>query len=279
MSYIKKVAAIHDISCFGRASLTTIIPILSVMKYQVCPMPTAVLSTHTGGFGKPAIEDLSNFMNEAKAHWGNLEIDFKCIYSGYLGNANQVDFVKGFIRDFKKDETIIVVDPVMADDGKLYSSMDTKMVEGMRELVKDAHIITPNITEACFLLDIKYKNKFTQKEIESMLIELSSMGPKKVVITSVPSIYGNEYMDTVTYDKDKNEFFRVVNKRIEVSYPGTGDAFASVLIGGILKGDNLEIATKRACNFIKEGIEYSNRFEYPRNYGMLLEEVLCKLME
>lgn len=279
MPYIKKVAAIHDISCFGRASLTTIIPILSVMKYQVCPMPTAVLSTHTGGFGKPAVKDLSDFMKGAKEHWNSLAIDFKCIYSGYLGNADQVKFVKEFIKDFKKQETVVVVDPVMADDGHLYSSMDNKMVEGMRELIKEAHIITPNITEACFLLDKEYKNEFTKEEIESMLLALSNMGPDKVVITSVPSIHGKEYMDTVAYDKDNNQFFRVVNKRIEASYPGTGDAFASVLIGGLLQGDTLEKSIERACNFIKEGIEYSNKFEYPRNYGMLLEEVLYKLME
>ena len=279
MPYIKKIAAIHDISCFGRASLTTIIPILSVMKYQVCPMPTAVLSTHTGGFGKPAIEDLSDFMQMAKDHWNSLSIDFKCLYSGYLGNSNQVKFVKEFIQDFKKNETIIVVDPVMADDGELYSSMDNKMVEGMRELIREAHIITPNITEACFLLDKEYKSKFTQEEIENMLLDLSNMGPEKVVITSVPSIEGNDYMDTVAYDKNNHEFFRSINNRIDASYPGTGDAFASVLIGGILQGDKLEKALERACSFIKEGIEYSNQFDYPRNYGMLLEEVLYKLME
>lgn len=276
---MNKVAAINDISCFGRASLTTIIPILSIMKNQICPIPTTVLSTHTGGFGKPAIEDLSDFMLQTKEHWKSLNLNFQCIYSGYLGRADQVEFVKDFIKDFKKNDTIVVVDPVMADDGELYSSMDNTMVKAMKNLIKDANIITPNITEAALLLDETYKTNYSYEEIKSWLIRLSNMGPEKVIITSVPSVNGSLYIDTVAYDKEVNKFYNITTQKVNESYPGTGDIFTSVFIGGILQGKSFGKAIENACIFIKEGIEYSNKFDYPRNEGILLESMLWRLVD
>ncbi len=277
MNYIKRVAAIHDISCFGKASLTTIIPILSVMGSEVCPMPTSILSTHTGGFGKPAFVDLSSFMEEAKVHWENLNLEFQCIYSGYLGNSNQVNFVIDFIKSFKKSDTFIVVDPVMADDGKLYGGIDKEMIRNMKKLIAFSDIVTPNITEACFLLGKEYKNSFTDEEVKEYAIGLSNLGVNRVIITSVIDKDDVNTISTIAYDKEDNEFIKIKNKRINASYPGTGDAFTSILVGSILQGKNFKESIQKSCNFLQRAIEYSNNFDYPKNQGILLEKILKEI--
>ncbi|XZK75491.1 pyridoxamine kinase [Clostridium perfringens] len=278
MKPMNKIAAIHDISCYGRAALATIIPILSSMGNQVCPLPTAVLSTHTDGFGKPAIRDLSDFIYETKEHWKRLNLNFQCIYSGYLADPNQVKFVERFIEDFKEDDTLIVIDPVMADNGKLYDGMSEKMIEEMRTLIKSADIITPNITEASFLLGKEYKESLNEDEIKEYLVGLGNLGPKISIITSVASSRGNEYIDTVLYDREEKMFYTYSHKRINAFYCGTGDAFASLLIGWILRGKSTEKALEKSCNFIAEAIEYSEKFDYPPNEGILLESLLYKLI-
>ncbi|MDK0547314.1 pyridoxamine kinase [Clostridium perfringens] len=278
MKPMNKIAAIHDISCYGRAALATIIPILSSMGNQVCPLPTAVLSTHTDGFGKPAIRDLSDFIYETKDHWKRLNLNFQCIYSGYLADPNQVKFVERFIEDFKEENTLVVIDPVMADNGKLYDGMSKKMIEEMRTLIKSADIITPNITEASFLLGKEYKESLNEDEIKEYLVGLGDLGPKISIITSVTSSRGNEYIDTVLYDREEKMFYTYSHKRINAFYCGTGDAFASLLIGWILRGKSTEKALEKSCNFIAEAIEYSEKFDYPPNEGILLESLLYKLI-
>ncbi|EOU2065744.1 pyridoxamine kinase [Clostridium perfringens] len=278
MKPMNKIAAIHDISCYGRAALATIIPILSSMGNQVCPLPTAVLSTHTDGFGKPAIRDLSDFIYETKDHWKRLNLNFQCIYSGYLADPNQVKFVERFIEDFKEENTLVVIDPVMADNGKLYDGMSEKMIEEMRTLIKSADIITPNITEASFLLGKEYKESLNEDEIKEYLVGLGNLGPKISIITSVTSSRGNEYIDTVLYDREEKMFYTYSHKRINAFYCGTGDAFASLLIGWILRWESIEKALEKSCNFIAEAIEYSEKFDYPPNEGILLESLLYKLI-
>ncbi|MDU2324353.1 MAG: pyridoxamine kinase [Clostridium perfringens] len=278
MKPMNKIAAIHDISCYGRAALATIIPILSSMGNQVCPLPTAVLSTHTDGFGKPAIRDLSDFIYETKDNWKRLNLNFQCIYSGYLADPNQVKFVERFIEDFKEENTLVVIDPVMADNGKLYDGMSEKMIEEMRILIKSADIITPNITEASFLLGKEYKESLSEDEIKEYLVGLGNLGPKISIITSVTSSRGNEYIDTVLYDREEKMFYTYSHKRINAFYCGTGDAFASLLIGWILRGESIEKALEKSCNFIAEAIEYSEKFDYPPNEGILLESLLYKLI-
>ncbi|MDO4534943.1 MAG: pyridoxamine kinase [Clostridium perfringens] len=277
MNYIKRVAAIHDISCFGKASLTTIIPILSVMGSEVCPMPTSILSTHTGGLGKPAFVDLSSFMEKTKLHWESLNLEFQCVYSGYLGNPYQVNFVIDFIKTFKKKDTLVVVDPVMADGGKLYGGIDFNMVESMRKLIAFSDIITPNITEACFLLGKEYRNSFTDDEVKEYAIELSNLGVNKVVITSVVDESDTNTLSTIAYNKGEEKFIKIKNRRINASYPGTGDAFTSILIGSILQGKNFEESIKKSCDFLQRAIEYSSNFDYPKNQGILLEKVLKEI--
>lgn len=276
-SLVKKVAAIHDLSGYGRASLTTIIPILSNMKVQVCPVPTAILSTHTGGFEGYSFIDLTDYMQEHIAHWKRLDLEFDCIYSGFLGSPKQIEIVADFIDYFGKKSKFIVVDPVMGDNGKLYSTMDNEMVVGMRNLIKKADIITPNFTEVMYLLGKEYDKNIDIEKVKEYLKDLSNMGPKIVIATSVPEIEENK-MDkktsVVAYDRENNVFWRVSCRYIPASYPGTGDAYTSVVIGSLLQGDSLPMAIERGVQFITQCIMASYGFKYPKKEGVLLEKML-----
>ncbi|MCI7187717.1 MAG: pyridoxamine kinase [Fusobacterium mortiferum] len=274
---VKKVAAIHDLSGFGRASLTNIIPILSTMGIQVCPLPTAILSTHTGGFTDFSFIDLTDYMQEHIAHWKRLDLEFDCIYSGFLGSPKQIEIVADFIDYFGKKSKFIVVDPVMGDNGKLYSTMDNEMVVGMRNLIKKADIITPNFTEVMYLLGKEYDKNIDIEKVKEYLKELSNMGPKIVIATSVPEIEENK-MDkktsVVAYDRENDVFWRVSCRYIPASYPGTGDAYTSVVIGSLLQGDSLPMAIERGVQFITQCIMASYGFKYPKKEGVLLEKML-----
>lgn len=276
-SLVKKVAAIHDLSGYGRASLTTIIPILSNMKVQVCPVPTAILSTHTGGFEGYSFIDLTDYMQEHIAHWKRLDLEFDCIYSGFLGSPKQIEIVADFIDYFGKKSKFIVVDPVMGDNGKLYSTMDNEMVVGMRNLIKKADIITPNFTEVMYLLGKEYDKNIDIEKVKEYLKDLSNMGPKIVIATSVPEIEENK-MDkktsVVAYDRENDVFWRVSCRYIPASYPGTGDAYTSVVIGSLLQGDSLPMAIERGVQFITQCIMASYGFKYPKKEGVLLEKML-----
>lgn len=276
-SLVKKVAAIHDLSGYGRASLTTIITILSNMKVQVCPVPTAILSTHTGGFEGYSFIDLTDYMQEHIAHWKRLDLEFDCIYSGFLGSPKQIEIVADFIDYFGKKSKFIVVDPVMGDNGKLYSTMDNEMVVGMRNLIKKADIITPNFTEVMYLLGKEYDKNIDIEKVKEYLKELSNMGPKIVIATSVPEIEENK-MDkktsVVAYDRENDVFWRVSCRYIPASYPGTGDAYTSVVIGSLLQGDSLPMAIERGVQFITQCIMASYGFKYPKKEGVLLEKML-----
>ncbi len=274
---IKKVAAIHDLSGFGRASLTTIIPILSTMGIQVCPVPTAILSTHTSGFEGYSFIDLTDYMEEHIAHWKKLNLEFDCIYSGFLGSPRQIKIVCDFVDYFGSDENLVVVDPVLGDNGSLYGTMGQDMIDEMRKLVSKADIITPNFTEAAFLLGEEYKEKIDEEEVKGWLVKLSSMGPKIVLITSVPDNdkkTADKYTSVIAYDKENDIFWKVSCKYIPASYPGTGDAYTSVLIGSLLQGDSLPMAIDRGVQFITQCIKASYGFKYPNREGVLLERTL-----
>lgn len=274
---VKKVAAIHDLSGFGRSSLTSIIPILSSMKVQVCPVPTAVLSSHTGGFEGYSFLDLTDYMEQHIAHWKSLNLEFDCIYSGFLGSPKQMKIVADFIDFFGHKNNLIVVDPVLGDDGKLYGTMNNEMVEEMKKLIGKADIITPNFTEVTFLLNKPYKKEISETEIKEWLIELANMGPKIVIATSVPdenSHKADRKTNVIAYDKENDVFWKVSCKYIPASYPGTGDAYTSVVIGSLLQGDSLPIAIERGVQFITQCILASYGFKYPNREGVLLERML-----
>jgi pyridoxine kinase len=275
MCSVKRVAAIHDLSGFGRASLTVVIPIISSMNHQVCPMPTAVLSTHTGGFKDYSFVDLTDSMVAFAEHWKKLNLDFDCIYSGFLGSVKQIDILDKFIDDMKRDYTLTVVDPVLGDNGKLYDTMNEEMVKKMRVLIKKADIITPNYTEAVLLLGEEYSQEISEDKIKDWLKRLSDMGPKIVIITSVP--HKNNMTDVIAYNREDGRFWKVSCVYIPAHFPGTGDMFTSVIVGSMLKGDSLPMALDRGVQFITAAIRASYRFVYPQREGVLLEKVLDNL--
>ncbi|MDI6619454.1 MAG: pyridoxamine kinase [Clostridiales bacterium] len=271
---IQRVAAVHDLSGFGKSSLTMIIPILSAMGIQVCPLPTAVLSTQTGEFEGYKFVDFTDHMEDFIDHWHSLGIKFDCIYTGFLGSPRQAGIIKKFISNFHYEGQLVVIDPVMGDDGELYSSMDNEMVEGMKELIGSADIITPNMTEAAFLLDEPCKDKIDKNEIKDWLLRLSAMGPKTVIITSVPAYNSDKWTYVAAYSKEDGCYWAVRCDYMPVFFPGTGDGFTSVLVGSILQGNSLPVALDRAAQFISSAIKLSCGYEYPRREGVLLEKVL-----
>ncbi len=272
---IKRVAAIHDLSGFGRSSLTTIIPTLSTMGIQVCPLPTAILSNHTGGFETFSYVDLTDSMEDYINHWKHIGINFDCIYSGFLGSGRQIDIVSQFIDDFHEDRTLVVVDPVMGDNGHLYASFTPDFIPLMRKLVAKAHIITPNLTEAAFLLGMKeVPQTITKEETIVWLKQLAKLGPKMVVITSVPDSEDPTLTGVMAYEQESNTIWKISYKYIPASYPGTGDTFASVMIGSLLQGESFPVALDRAAQFISQCIKASIGCHYPKREGILLEREL-----
>lgn len=271
---VNRVAAIHDLSGFGRSSLAVVIPILSTMGIQVCSMPTAVLSTHTGGFDGYSFIDLTDSMEEFIGHWKQLELDFDCIYSGFLGSPRQIKIISNFIDDFSSNNPLVVIDPVMGDNGKLYSTMDNEMVTNMRKLIEKADIITPNFTEAAYLLDESYDLDINDVKIKDWLVRLSEMGPKTVIITSVPDSDMSKNTSVIAYNKEDGRFWKVSCVYIPAHYPGTGDIFTSVIVGSILQGDSLPVALDRGVQFITAAIRASYGNKYPEREGVLLERVL-----
>ncbi|MDD4048027.1 MAG: pyridoxamine kinase [Clostridia bacterium] len=274
---VTRVAAVHDLSGFGRSSLSVIIPILSTMGIQVCALPTAVLSTHTGGFEGYSFVDLTDSMKEFIAHWEKLKIEFDCIYSGFLGSSLQIDIISEVIDKFSSNKPLIVIDPVMGDNGELYKTMNQEMVSKMKGFIKKANIITPNFTEAAYLLDEKYNKNITEKQIKEWLVRLSNMGAEIVIITSVPDPNNSKNTSVIAYNRCDGHFWKVSCVYIPAHFPGTGDIFTSVIVGSILQGDSLPIALDRGVQFITTAIRASYGYEYPRQEGVLLERVLGSL--
>lgn len=274
---VPRVAAIHDLSGFGRASLTAIIPILSAMGIQVCPVPTAILSTHTGGFQNYVFIDLTDQLEKYMRHWKELNITLDCFYTGFLGSPRQIDIISYLLDEFSEQEPLVVIDPVMGDNGTLYQTMGPEMVEKMKVFIKHADIITPNFTEAALLLDKPYRERITENEIKEWLFRLSDMGPKTVIITSVPDEQSKKYTYVVAYDREDHRYWKVKCDYIPAFFPGTGDAFTSVIVGSILQGDSLPLALDRAVQFITLGIRSSYGYRYPEREGILLERVLDNL--
>lgn len=274
---IKKVAAIHSSCGYGRASLGIVTPVLSSMGLQVCPVPTAVLSSHTG-FQNVSFVDLTETLKGYFKQWTNLNLRFDCIYSGFLSSPKQIDIISHYIKSIKNNTNLIVIDPVMGDSGNLYRTINEEMLVNMRNYIKLADIITPNYTEAAFLLNNEYQEKISLEEIKKWTIALSKFGPKYVVITSVPDNDKN-YTSIVMYNKTSDLFYTKRIKKIPVSYPGTGDAFTSILIGCLLNDITFEKAIDISSDFLSKVIKESNEANLPTKEGILIEKYLCKLHE
>ncbi len=219
---VKRVAAIHDLSGFGRASLTVVTPILSCMGVQVCPLPTAVLSTHSK-FKDHYFIDLTDHLLPIIEHWERLGLMFDAIYSGFLGSSQQIEIVSDFVHRFRTEKTLVVIDPVMGDDGVLYGPMTPDIVAGMQRLITVADIITPNITEAAFLLGQPLPELISETEIKQWLVALADMGPQIVIITSVPDQKEKRHTSVYAYNTADKRFWRVSCSYLPAAYPGTGD--------------------------------------------------------
>ena len=273
---VKKVAAIHDLSGMGRVSLTVVIPILSSMGFQVCPLPTAILSNHTQ-YPDFTFLDLTDEMPRIIAEWKRLEVEFDAIYTGYLGSPRQIQIVSDFIRDFRRKDSLTVIDPVLGDNGKLYSNFNESMVVEMQHLVTHADVITPNLTELFYLLDRPDKESNTDQELKEYLRCLSDKGPEVVIITSVPVLDEPHKTSVYAYNRRGNRYWKITCPYLPAHYPGTGDTFTSVITGALLQGDSLPIALDRATQFILQGIRATFGYEYDNREGILLEKVLHNL--
>ena len=249
---VPRIAAIHDMSGFGRTSLTVAIPILSCMGIQVCPMPTAVLSTHTVEFTDYTLCDLTPELGGILDHWERLGLHFDGVYSGFMASPEQMDSAARCIRNCLAPGGLAVVDPVLGDNGILDPTMTPEMVEKMRWLISCADIITPNITEVALLLDEPFTPRISPEEIKGRLRRLSAMGPQTVVATSVPLLEGGrdpgQNTSVIAYERDEDRFWRIDCAYIPAHYPGTGDTFSSVLTGSLIQGDSLSIALDRASS-------------------------------
>ncbi len=274
---VQKVAAIHDLSGFGRASLTVIIPILSRMGIQVCPLPTAVLSTHSK-YTDFHFVDLTEHMPPMIEHWKKLNLDFNAIYSGFLGSHRQIEIVKNFIDEFHREEQLVVIDPVLGDDGRIYTPLSQDHVKEMRSLIEKANVITPNLTEASLLLNKKFPERITNNQIKDWILELSEKGPQIIIVTSVPESRQKNITSVIAYNKKDQRFWKVAVNYLPANYPGTGDAFASVITGSLLQGDSLPIALDRAVRFTTMGVRATFGYDYNTDQGILLERILDTLV-
>ena len=268
---LKKVAAINDLSGIGKCSLTVAIPILSSLKVQCCPFPTAILSSQTG-FSEYTFLDLTNEMENYSRTWKNLNLNIDTIYSGFLGSINQIDIVIDFIK--KNPHAFVIVDPVLGDDGSLYPIFNEDTYTKMRNLVMHSNLITPNITEACLLLNKKYTNDFSDEDIFNIAKDLSKMGPEKVIITG---IIRDDMIYNLSYDRESDKSFTYGLKYDKCSYSGTGDIFVSIICALVTNNYDLEFAVKTASDFIYKCVSYTSKYENDRNQGVMFEMFLNDL--
>lgn len=267
-------AAIHDLSGFGRCSLTAAIPILSAMGVHCCPLPTAILSSQTG-FSDFSYLDFTPYLPDFIAHWKRLGLSFDTIYSGFLGSEDQVDVVIDFIRDFRTPGTIVAVDPVMGDNGCRYPTFSDTMCTRMTELVRHADIVFPNLTEALLLTGCRTPiDRLEPEDIAPLAEQISALGPRQVIITGVPAA---ERIINYLFDFQTGERLTVASGYNHKSYSGTGDIFASVICGALSRGENLPDAVRRAAGFIKKAVDFTqSRGTDPRE-GVLFEPFLKEL--
>lgn len=275
----KRAAAIHDISCFGKCSLTVALPILSAANVSAPVIPTAVLSTHTGGFDGFTYRDLTDDIAPITRHWKSLDLKFDAVYSGFLGSAEQIKLVCDFLDAFDKDGCLTLIDPAMADNGKMYTVFDISFAEKMKTLCARADIIVPNITEACFMLGIPYREGPYEREfIESLLRGLhDKLGTEKIVLTGV--YHDSEQLGAACYDAVTDTIGYAFNEKIDGMYHGTGDVFASALLGALLNDFTLLESSQIAVDFTLGCIKRTKAEGTDVRFGVNFEAGLPEYIE
>lgn len=276
----RRIAAIHDLSGAGKCSLTIVLPVLSALGCETSVLPTAVLSTHTGGFKDPVYRDLTADMLPTAEHWKREGAVFDALYSGFLGSAAQIDIVREIFKMFKavNGSMKILVDPVMGDHGKLYSTYTKEMADGMARLCAEADIIVPNLTEAYHMLGEPYRNgPYEKAEIERILRALSGLGPETVVLTGV--YFDEKKIGAACFERDTNEVSFILNEKVPGAFHGTGDIFASVLLGGVMNGLSVREACACAARYTARCIEETVRSgRTDTRWGVRFEKCLPELM-
>ena len=275
MQNLKRAVAIQDISCFGKCSLTVALPLLSVVGVETSVIPTALLSTHTGGLGKPSYMDLADAMQKISDHWKGNNLSFDAIYSGYLGSEKQVEIVSDFIDSFKTEKSVVLVDPAMADNGKLYSGVTKELAEKMAQLCCKADIIVPNFTEAAIMLGEEYVSApYELGYAEELAKRLFEKTGAMVVLTGLDIGDGN--VGALIYNGHAHSVFA---PKTEGHYHGTGDIFAAVLLGAYLNGKSLEDSAKIAVEFTANSIYRTKQQGTDPRFGVNFEGEIPKLIK
>ena len=273
----KRVMAIHDISGFGKCSLTVALPIISAAGIETTALPTAVLSTHTGGLTGFTYRDLTSDLLPIAEHWKSLNLKFDALYSGFLGSFEQLDIVSKIFDMFKEGNNITLIDPVMADNGEMYKLFSSDFAEGMARLCAKGDVIVPNITEAVFMLKEDYvEGPYSKEYVNNLLKKLVKLGPKKVVLTGV--FFDEDSLGAATYDSNEGEISYQMSDRIEGYYHGTGDVFGSALLAALMNGKSLSESAKIAVDFTTSSIKRTKFAGTDVRFGVNFEESLPSLI-
>ena len=273
MTY-KKILTVQDISCVGQCSLTVALPILSACGIETCILPSAVLSTHTAGFTGFTFRDLTDDIPGIKDHWLKEGIRFDAIYTGYLGSTRQIDYVAQLFAETGAEGCVKVVDPAMADNGKLYPLFDGAYVAAMRGLCTKADYILPNITEACFLCDVPYRTEYDRAYIDLLLEKLTALGCKNIILTGVS--YATGRTGIVVFENGQYAYYE--HELLPNSCHGTGDIYASAFVGAFVRGKSAYDAAAIAGNYTMDCIRCTAQLDN-HWYGAAFEPVLGKLIE
>lgn len=273
---MKRILTIQDISCVGRCSLTVALPIISAMGVETAIIPTAVLSTHTV-FQNFTFKDLADQIEPICNHWKAEGIGFDGIYTGYLGSFEQIDMMARLFDAFKTENTVIVVDPVMADNGKLYPTFDEAFVAHMTKLCTKADIIVPNITEACFMTDTQYRESYDEAYVKELLQKLSKLGAKVSILTGVSFEAGKT--GVMGYENATGEYFYYCHEKMPENYHGTGDIFSSTCVGAMMSGKTWQDAVKIAADYTVECIRLTIADPQRRTYGVNFEQAIPYLLQ
>ncbi len=273
--YQPRVVSVQDISCFGKCSLTVALPVISAMGVETAIIPTAVLSTHTGGFSGFTFRDLTEDISDICNHWKSLDLQFDAIYTGYLGSEAQISLVSRIFRDFG-GKALKFVDPVMGDGGKLYSGFTPEFAEKMSKLCGEADIIVPNLTEASFMLGTEYRSGVNSEEYyRDILKRLTVLGSKIAVLTGVMIKEGEQ--GVMGYDSVSGEFFSYYRENIDAKFHGTGDVYSSAMCGALALGKTLSESVKLAVDYTVACIKRSVG-DSEHTYGVRFEECIPELI-
>lgn len=284
---MKRVLTVQDISCVGKCSLTAAIPVISAMGIEVCPLPTAILSNHAA-FSSFSFLDLTDKIPEILNEWKKQGFHFDAIYTGYLGSIKQIDLVHKILDEFAQNDTLVVIDPCMADNGKLYTGFSQDFVKQMAKLCGRANVILPNMTEACFLVNQDYDFLVqTNESITKVMAKLLSLGAKQVILKGVEfskekigvaycsqKLFDNNFSTNENNMEDMNIYF---HHRYDENFHGTGDVFASAVTGALVLKKDIKDAVKIACDFVQESIECTLLNPNYNWYGVDFESALRNL--